>query len=90
MSPGARTYLSKALDIMEKHSLLRHEVDWTDVRSKAFSQARGAQKTADTYGAINLALYSLGDGHSLSWEPKEAKDHFGATAVHFDGLEAAP
>ncbi|MEU6497574.1 S41 family peptidase [Streptomyces sp. NPDC046984] len=87
MSPRARTYLSKALDIMEKHSLLRHEVDWTDVRSRAFSEARGAQKTADTYGAIDLALYSLGDRHSLFWEPNEAKEHFGATVAHIDGLE---
>ncbi|MEU1481847.1 S41 family peptidase [Streptomyces sp. NPDC005760] len=87
MSPGARTYLSQALDIMEKHSLLRHKVDWSDLRSRAFSQARGAQKTADTYGAINSALYALGDGHSLFWEPEEAKQRFGASVVSFDGLE---
>ncbi|MBW8706928.1 hypothetical protein MBT84_45590 [Streptomyces sp. MBT84] len=87
MSPGAQAYLSGALDIMEKHSLLRHRVDWADVRSKAFSQARGAQKTADTYGAIGSALYALGDGHSLFWEPQEAKERLGATADDFDGLE---
>lgn len=87
MSPSARAYLSKSLDIMEKHSLLRHEVDWADVRSKAYVRARGAQNAADTYGAIELALRSLGDGHSVFWEPDEAKDRLGASAGEFDGLK---
>lgn len=56
MTPAARTYLSKALSIMEEHSLLRHQIDWDNLRSKAFSQARGAQKPADTYGAVESAL----------------------------------
>ncbi|WP_445528119.1 S41 family peptidase [Streptomyces cyslabdanicus] len=72
---------------MEKHALLRHKVDWADVRSRAFSQARGAQKTADTYGAIGSALHALGDGHSAFWEPDAAKERYGASAVSFDGLE---
>ncbi|MET9760055.1 S41 family peptidase [Streptomyces sp. NPDC006372] len=87
MSPSARTYLSQALNIMEKHSLLRHKVDWSDLRSRAYSQARGAQKTADTYGAIASALNSLGDGHSVFWEPDVAKERYGASAVGLDGLE---
>ncbi|MER6126290.1 S41 family peptidase [Streptomyces sp. NPDC001795] len=87
MSPSARTYLSQALNIMEKHSLLRHKIDWADLRSRAFSQARGARKTADTYGAIDSALYALGDGHSVFWEPEQAKERYGASAVNFDGLE---
>ncbi|WP_330327715.1 S41 family peptidase [Streptomyces pseudovenezuelae] len=87
MSPSARTYLSKALSIMEKHSLVRREIDWAELRSRAFSQARGAQKTADTYGAIDSALYALGDGHSAFWEPEQAKERFGASPVNLDGLE---
>lgn len=87
MSPSARNYLSKALNIMEKHSLLRHKVDWADVRSRAFSQASGAQTTADTYRAIDSALYALGDRHSVFWEPDEAKERYGASVIHFDGLD---
>lgn len=87
MSPSARTYLSQALNIMEKHSLLRRKVDWSDLRSRAFSQARGAQKRADTYGAIHSALNALGDGHSVFWEPEEATERYGASVVKFDGLK---
>ncbi|MYS92318.1 MULTISPECIES: S41 family peptidase [Streptomyces] len=87
MSPSAQTYLSKALNIMEKHSLVRHKVDWAAVRSRAYSQARGAQESADTHGAIASALNSLGDGHSVFWGPDVAKERYGASAVKFEGLE---
>lgn len=43
MSPKARIYLTKALDIMQRNSLLSAEVDWTAVRREAFDQARTAQ-----------------------------------------------
>ncbi|MGW1894183.1 S41 family peptidase [Streptomyces sp. NPDC002004] len=72
---------------MEEHSLARHQVDWADLRSKAFSQARGARKPADTYGAIYSALRTLGDGHSTFWEPEQAKANLGPSAVSFDGLQ---
>ncbi|WUH33070.1 S41 family peptidase [Streptomyces sp. NBC_00445] len=87
MAPKARTYLSKALSIMEEHSLLRHQVDWADLRRKAFSQARGAQKPADTYGAIGSALQTLGDGHSTFWEPEQVKENLSSSAVPLDGLQ---
>ncbi|GAA3815976.1 hypothetical protein GCM10023083_57410 [Streptomyces phyllanthi] len=47
------------LDIMEKRSLVRHEVDWARVRSDVFAQADGAQDPADTYGAIRVAVNLL-------------------------------
>ncbi|MFF4796047.1 S41 family peptidase [Streptomyces sp. NPDC001276] len=84
MAPAARTYLSKALSIMEEHSLKRHQVDWADLRNKAFSQARGAQKPADTYKAIGLALDALGDRHSTFWDPEQAKDPLGASTASFE------
>ncbi|WP_030669166.1 S41 family peptidase [Streptomyces cellulosae] len=87
MSPEARTYLSRALSIMEEHSLLRHQIDWAALRSKAFSQAGGARKSADTYGAISVAVNDLGDRHSSFWEPDDAKERFGSSAVSFDGLQ---
>lgn len=86
MAPTARTYLSKALSIMEEHSLLRHQIDWADVRSKAFTQAHGARKPADTYGAIRSALRSLGDGHSTFWKPEQAKEELGPSAASLAGL----
>ncbi|MFI6930424.1 S41 family peptidase [Streptomyces sp. NPDC050287] len=86
MSPDARIYLSKALSIMEDRSLLRHQIDWAELRSKAFSRAGGARKPADTYGAINVAVSDLGDRHSSFWEPDDAKERFGSSAVSFDGL----
>ncbi|WP_406425321.1 S41 family peptidase [Streptomyces sp. NBC_00842] len=86
MAPKARTYLSKALSIMEEHSLLRRQVDWAAVRSKAFTQAHGARKPADTYGAIGSALQTIGDGHSAFWEPWQAKENLGSSAVFLDGL----
>lgn len=87
MAPVARTYLSKALDIMEEHSLLRRKVDWTDLRSKAFAQARGARKPADTYGAIASALQGLGDAHSSFAEPELAKEQLESSATDLHELE---
>ncbi len=87
MAPAARTYLSKALSIMEEHSLLRHQVNWSDLRSEAFAQARGAQKPADTYGAIASALEALGDRHSTFWNPSQARKAMDTSPSSFDGLE---
>ncbi|WP_240528610.1 S41 family peptidase [Streptomyces humi] len=71
---------------MEERSLLRRQVDWADVRAKAFARARGARKPADTYEAIGAALRSLGDGHSTFWEPEQAKENV-ESSVAPDGLE---
>ncbi|MFD8309089.1 S41 family peptidase [Streptomyces sp. NPDC059690] len=87
ISPAAHAYLTKALDTMQKHSLLRHRIDWPALRAKALTQAHGARKPADTYRAIEGALASLGDQHSHFWEPDEAKDRYGFSATAFDGLE---
>ncbi|WP_432092676.1 S41 family peptidase [Streptomyces sp. bgisy100] len=71
---------------MEKHSLVRHEVDWADVRSRGFSRARGARKPADTYGAIHSALRSLGDGHSYFRTPEQAEAKLRSSPASFRGL----
>lgn len=86
MSPGARAYLSKALSIMEKRALVRHQIDWTSVRTKAYSQAHGAQKPKDTHGAIISALQALGDGHSTFWQPEQVKEELGPSRASLDGL----
>ncbi|WP_330261050.1 S41 family peptidase [Streptomyces sp. NBC_00539] len=74
MSPDARSYLSNALDIMEKNSLMRHQVTWADVRRTAFSQAQGAREPANTYDAINAALQTVGAGHSSFMPPKQVEE----------------
>ncbi|WP_258023879.1 S41 family peptidase [Streptomyces bambusae] len=74
MSADARSYLSQALDIMERNALLRHQVDWDLVRRLAFWQAQGARKPADVYDAIRFALQTVGYGHSRLLEPEQVRD----------------
>ncbi|MFE4969005.1 S41 family peptidase [Streptomyces sp. NPDC056660] len=59
---------------MEKNALLRHQVKWTEVRRQAFSRARAAQKTSDTYDAIRFALRTVGHGHSSFFDPKQVEE----------------
>lgn len=89
-SSGARSYLSTALDIMEKNSLRRHEIDWPRISRTAFSLASSARKPEDTYGAIRFAVNSLGDNHSSFYEPQRAKGEFEAPATTFDDLQGGP
>ncbi|MEU2271439.1 S41 family peptidase [Streptomyces olindensis] len=85
MSADARSYLSAALDIMQKRSLTRHEVDWAHLRNEAFSQASGAQEPADTYRAIQSAVNLLHDGHSSFFDPKQVAE-LEAPVETFEGL----
>jgi C-terminal processing protease CtpA/Prc len=87
MAPAARTYLSKALGIMEEHSLNRHKVDWAALRNEAFTRARGARQPSDTYPAIESALVALEDRHSAFWDPREAKEVLATPTSTFDGLQ---
>ncbi|MFE6718370.1 S41 family peptidase [Streptomyces albidoflavus] len=72
MAPEARTYLLSALDTMERHALVRDEVDWPKLRRDALGRAEGASGPADTYEAVEQALRDLGDGHSTFLTPEEA------------------
>ncbi|WBP85364.1 S41 family peptidase [Kitasatospora cathayae] len=87
MSPEARTYLTTALDLMEQHSVLRHQVDWAQLRRRALDQAHGARTAADTYGVIASALNSVHDGHSFFAAPKTAAAVFGAVELDPQGLQ---
>ena len=80
MSPKARNYLTKALDIMETNSLLSAEVDWTAVRRGAFDRAGTAQKPADTYGAVRQALRDLEDQHSQFMDPDQTRETLSTSA----------
>jgi carboxyl-terminal processing protease len=72
MSTDAQRYLSHALDLIQKNSIKR-QTNWAAMRSKAFSEAAGAQTPAETYAAIRNALRSLGDRHSHFLDPAQYK-----------------
>jgi carboxyl-terminal processing protease len=71
ISTEALAYLDTALDLVQKHSINREEIDWDDLRTRAYRRASGAQTTADTYSAIRYALRDLGDSHSLLLTPEQ-------------------
>ncbi|MGX1795725.1 S41 family peptidase [Streptomyces albidoflavus] len=71
-APAAPTHLLSALDTMERHALVRDEVDWPKLRRDALGRAEGASGPADTHEAIERALRDLGDGHSAFLTPEEA------------------
>lgn len=68
LSADARAYLTVALDSLQATALKRAETDWNAVRDSAFLLAAGAQRPAQTYGAINWALKRV-DRHSFLQAP---------------------
>lgn len=71
LSPLARTYLTTALDDIQRLALDSHDVDWTKLRQQAFMLAQGARTTSDTYPAIRYALSWAGTMHSFLYAPSE-------------------
>ncbi|MEU8843028.1 hypothetical protein AB0D97_28490 [Streptomyces roseus] len=53
---GAREYLSRALDLMEAHSVRRDQVDWPRLRRDALARAESARTPSETYAVIMDAL----------------------------------
>jgi C-terminal processing protease CtpA/Prc len=72
MSAAAQAYLAAALAYMQENSVRRDKVDWAAIRAEASQTAAHAQSSADTYDAIAVALYRLGDQHSRFVDPQEA------------------
>ncbi len=72
LSSQARTYLTTALDIMQRYSLNRKKIDWTALREQSFAVAADSKTPADTYPAIEMALATLGDNHSRFIDPQQA------------------
>lgn len=64
LSDEARHYLAAALDSIQQASMHAASADWQAVRDSAFLLAAGAQRPAQTYGAINWALRRV-DRHSF-------------------------
>jgi len=63
-SDTALAYLNRALDIMQRASINKYEIDWPLLRAEAIDGAAGAELPSETYPAIVFALGELHDRHS--------------------------
>jgi carboxyl-terminal processing protease len=64
ISPVARAYLERALDVMERNALNSDSIDWAQVRRETLARAKDAKTTFDTYQAMAYALTQLREKHS--------------------------
>lgn len=87
LSPVAERYLEEAFDIIQKNSVKRDEVDWVDLRKKAFKSVEGATSRSDTYQAIHLILFLLEDGHSFFLTPEKASEFKQYRPESIDSIE---
>jgi len=69
ITPEAKAYLNRALDILQAQHINKSRVDWQTVRAHAYAAAAHAQTPADTYKAIWLAIGALGERHTLLFPP---------------------
>ncbi|MEL1242653.1 S41 family peptidase [Flavobacterium sp. DGU11] len=63
-SPEVTAYIEEVVAILEKNSVNRKKIDWTELRQKVRQKAGDAKTIADTYPSIHYALKLLGDSHS--------------------------
>ena len=59
----AMAYLNEVVDIMEKNSFRKNEIDWTKFRKEVFNSVPTAQTIEDAYPGIWKALSLLADNH---------------------------
>lgn len=71
MSLAARMYVDSALNLMQSHSLHKHEVSWPEFRAAVLRRLKGAQRPSQTHSAIHDALQSL-NRHSFLIAPTGA------------------
>lgn len=69
ISQESNNYLESILGIMQNYSINKKTIDWQEFRSQVKAKAGAAQKIADTYPAIKLALGLLADNHSFLRRP---------------------
>ncbi len=74
MSPAAKNYLLKALNIIKKQALNSESMDFNSQKLKALELARGAKTPQDTYPAIRHVLAELPDHHSALVVPQPAPE----------------
>jgi carboxyl-terminal processing protease len=63
--PEARTYLDTALDLLQQHSIESSKADWPRLRAQAHRDAAHARRPVDTYPAIERAITTLGNPHTV-------------------------
>ncbi len=63
IAPAALTCLNNSLDLIQEYSYYRKTADWNAIRMASYHLASGAYTPAQTYAAINLVFYTLGDTH---------------------------
>ena len=52
LSVQAEAYLNEAINIMQRHSINRYEIDWPSFRRRVLAEAGTARSPTDTYDAI--------------------------------------
>lgn len=91
MTADAREYLLDALRKIQAISLATPDGGWAALQRWTLAQAAGAQTTADTYPALQLAIQRLQDRHSAFFFPQDVRlnrnDHTTAaeSAMHAGG-----
>lgn len=68
LDPAA--YLTEVLDYIQCYALKSKGLDWTAIRTEAFTRIQDAQTTADTYPTLRWVLSCLGDHHSFLAVPQ--------------------
>ncbi|MCI5090143.1 S41 family peptidase [Phaeodactylibacter sp.] len=62
---SVENFLNEVVDIMERNSINRNNIDWADFRSQILNSGMAAQSVNQTDEALQLALELLGDNHSF-------------------------
>lgn len=62
---SVENFLNEVVDIMEKNSINRNNIDWADFRSQVLNSGMTVQSINQTDDALKLALQLLGDNHSF-------------------------
>jgi carboxyl-terminal processing protease len=60
-----KKYLNVSLDIIEKHSIYKDSINWSEFRKDVIREGESAKNIQETYSAIRYALRRLGDNHSF-------------------------
>jgi carboxyl-terminal processing protease len=84
------TYLTDALDLIQRNAFYADRVDWPSVRAEARWRAGAATTTAGTYDAIRWVLTKLGDHHSFLLSPEQARDRSAGSRRGFGLLALFP
>lgn len=74
-------YIKEALDIIEKHSMKKEFIDWSDYRSKVLKRGKNDKTIEDTHQTIRYALSQLNDGHSFFISSKALKKEYSDTTM---------